>query len=266
MSQSDAVAFLERQFALRRSGNPAFSLRSFARRCGVSPSTMSEILSGRRMLTERNAQRIAMNLGFATAETSVLTEIVRTTAAAQRSGEAVHRGLRVDLKCLAADEFETISDPLHFYVLGLLKLDKAPRTAHEVARRLGITLDSAEAAIGRLARLGLVKRTKSGLRRTKERLRTTSDVPSAALRQSHRLTIQQAIESLEGVPVALRDISTVTVALSLEQLDDAKRLITKFRRGLMDVIERGSNTKDTLYNLNIQFVPVTEVRHEIPED
>jgi hypothetical protein len=64
LAHSDAITWLTRQFELRRRNNPSYSLRTFAKRCGVSPSTMSELMAGRRSLTERNAARITERLGL----------------------------------------------------------------------------------------------------------------------------------------------------------------------------------------------------------
>lgn len=92
---------------------------------------------------------------------------------------------------------------------------------------------------------------------------TTSDIPSAALRRSHRQTLEQAIESLEEVRIELRDITSITMAIDPARIGEAKTAIRRFRRDMAALLEDGRRTE--VYNLNVQLVPVTRWRERPSE-
>ncbi len=56
--------WLASELQTRKSKNPFFSLRGFSRKIGVSPATLSQLLSGKRRLTERTALKIVECLGL----------------------------------------------------------------------------------------------------------------------------------------------------------------------------------------------------------
>lgn len=53
---------LREELVRRQQRNPRYSLRAFARATGVSPATMSQVLSGKRSLTLRTARNIIQRL------------------------------------------------------------------------------------------------------------------------------------------------------------------------------------------------------------
>jgi transcriptional regulator with XRE-family HTH domain len=56
---------MQTELARRRSTNPRYSLRSFARDLAVDHSTLSQILRGRRRLTGRSVRAFGRRLGLA---------------------------------------------------------------------------------------------------------------------------------------------------------------------------------------------------------
>lgn len=59
---------LLRQFARRRQTNRRYSLRAFARDLRTDHSTLSQVLRGRRSLTQRLAEQFAGHLGWTSAQ------------------------------------------------------------------------------------------------------------------------------------------------------------------------------------------------------
>jgi len=60
----DAVEWLRQEFTRRRSRNPAYSLRAFARSLGVPSGRISELFARKRTLTPALATRIARQLSL----------------------------------------------------------------------------------------------------------------------------------------------------------------------------------------------------------
>ncbi|MCO4755645.1 MAG: TIGR02147 family protein, partial [Bacteriovoracaceae bacterium] len=76
------------------------------------------------------------------------------------------------------------------------------------------------------------------------------------LKRFHKQHIGKSLNAIDNVPVELRDITTMTMAIDIEKLPDAKELIKKFRRDLCNFLE--NDKKNNVYNLNIQLIPLAD--------
>lgn len=251
----DPVTWIKDEFTVRCDRNRRYSLRAYARDLGISLGALSEILRGKRLLSPRMAKRLAPQLALdPRQECLFLNALPNETSRASR--------LRVDedfqRHALADDQFRLIADWYHYGILSLMKTDDFEPSYAWISKRLGITAGEAELGIARLIRIGLVKRSGRKLTRTKSWITTTSEVPSTALKRSHKQSIDQAGEALFKIPVELRDITSTTVATDASQLQAAKKLIRDFHIKLQSLLESGPKTE--VYNLNIQLVPVTVLR------
>lgn len=233
----------------RRARNPAYSLRAFAGSCGVSPATMSQILSGKRPLTVKSAKRIAERLALAPDERS---RLVRSAGPkrAEREDRALGAREEIDL-----DRFKAIADWHHYAILSLSELPGHQATPEWIAAKLGIPVSEARAALERLARLGLLTIERRKMRQVPKALVTPHDVPSAALRRHHRQVLERALKALESVPVQWRDFGTLTMAIDPARLPQAKKIIRRFRQQLAAICESGD--KKAVYHFSTQFFPVT---------
>ena len=124
-----------------------------------------------------------------------------------------------------------------------------------------ITLNRAEVVISNLMTCGLLVRNEEGkLVRAHRQVKTTEDVTSQALKESHKETLRMGINKLEEVEVELRDFSSTTVAIDLEKLPEAKTIIREFRQKMSALLRDGNKTD--LYQLAIQFYPLTDSKKE----
>jgi len=108
---TDCVALVVEHLTLRRRRNARYSLRAFARDLGVSHSTLSGVVSGRRPASARFVRRVATRLGLDEREASALVDrelATKLAAVVARDGflpdlreVAVRSGLPVDALCVA---------------------------------------------------------------------------------------------------------------------------------------------------------------------
>ncbi len=71
-----AADYLISIFNDRKEKNPRYSLRAFARSLGVSSGQLSEILSAKRPLSHKLAQRVSIALALTEVESQKLTQLV----------------------------------------------------------------------------------------------------------------------------------------------------------------------------------------------
>ncbi len=123
-----------------------------------------------------------------------------------------------------------------------------------------ISVKETKKAIKLLEKLKFVKKQKDNTYTLTDTLITTGDEwHSIAIRQFQRETIHLAEESLTRHPKDIRDISTVTMGIHHEDLEEIKELLKEFRSSVMKFTEKSQNP-DSVYQLNIQLIPLTAIK------
>jgi uncharacterized protein (TIGR02147 family) len=247
--QNRSRSFLNDEFKERRDKNPSYSLRSYARDAGVNSGVMSQILNGRRSFTRKQAEKIADALRMSDESKRKFIGNV-----SQIPNEAAGN-VKAPFRVLKSDAFHLIADWHHYAILSLLETNSPPKTSPAVAKRLGIDVGTARAAIDRLIRLGLVYRMDGRLVADTEGLRTTEDIPNEAIRESHRQILSKAAHSLEHVEINKRDASYVSFCCDPKDLLKAKKLIREFRRKFTKIMEVGE--KREVYAISIHLIPLS---------
>jgi uncharacterized protein (TIGR02147 family) len=226
----------------RRRRNPRYSLRSFARDLEISPGRLSEFINGKRAISEKWKPQLIRKLGLG-------QDIVKLADGLPKAG-----------RLLCEDELNVIREPYFSAILSLLDTREIFQDSTQIGGRLGLLPSEARSALAVLARLGLVKNLRGRWMVNQVGTHTSNDIPSAALREYHRRAMQQAQTCLDEVPVDLRDITSVMLAIDPSKLPIAKRRIQRFRKSLERLLESG--TKSEVYTLNIQLVPVSKTKKE----
>jgi len=253
------VELLKGEFELRQKRNTSYSLRAFARDLKTSPAILSMVFTGKRPVTLEKAVVWADSLRLSANTRQNLLQAV-SVEQGLRADPVRRRARSLDEKLayreLAADEFALISDWWHLGLLNLTKLKNFRTDIDWMAERLGISAEECTQAVERLERLGLLERTKNGLKRTARPLQTKSEVPSEAIRNFHRQNIKRAMNALDELPLAERDVSSIMVTGDRDRMEEAKRRIQLFRKELAAFMAEGAEG-DEVYSLNIQLFPQT---------
>jgi len=250
----DSTEWLRLELTKRRAKNPAFSLRSFARLLDVQPGRLSEYMARKRPFTERQVSKFADKLAIHPKEIAHLTGL-----RSARSNRSPNMKPSHNIESIDQAHFEIISQPTHYHVLSTMELDGYDGSPKWLSSRLGADVGQIRSCLERLQTVGLVRSEKSGQwSLCTGSTMTTTDVPSAALRASHRASIEHAMVSLDEIAIDLRDITSITMAIDPKRLKIAKAMIKRFRSQLASKLEVGDRSE--VYELNIQLVPVSKKR------
>lgn len=253
---------LKEEFTSRSQRNSRYSLRSFARDLEISPSRLSEIISEKGGLSEKMAKKICEKLELSVNETETFLALVNSKhARSAKVKKAAKEYLafkqkKTDYRALSIDGFKLVSDWYHFAIITVMDLDDCDGTVSWVSKRLGLDYETVETAMDRLERLEILEFRDGRYFALETDITTTHDIESKALRSSHQQSLLQAIDALDEVPVELRDITSMTMAIDVNKMKEAKEKIKQFRREMCDFLESGD--KNEVYNINIQLVPVTK--------
>ena len=238
---------LQSELSHRRNRNSLYSLRAFARDLGIGVGSISEVMSGKRELSKKNIMKVLQNLNLTSEQKA---ELLKT-------GEKSVKPIQDEHQLLLEDQFKLIADWYYLAILNLAKLKVNKANPDWISKRLGIEPYMAIEALERLQRLGLLKIEKSKLYRTSQPLTTSRDLPSTAIRKHHSQNLLLAEKAIHNVPIDLRELGSVTMAVNVKKLTKVKELLLKTRKKVADLLEDDNATE--IYTLSFQLFPLTEV-------
>jgi uncharacterized protein (TIGR02147 family) len=122
-----------------------------------------------------------------------------------------------------------------------------------------ISVDEAKESVQLLKKLGFIQEDKDGYYSLIHKNITTSDRwKSLAVKLFQADTIGLAKESLDRHLKDIRDISTMTIGIAPEDIDEIKELAKEFRQSILK-IKSGNSKASCVYQVNIQIFPLTKV-------
>ena len=235
-------------------------MRAFARDLEISPSQLTDIFRNKTGLSSKSALEVAKKLGLNDKESLCFKALVEVEHG--RSPQIVENAKAFlatnsydeNFSALTTDAFQVISDWHHFAILSAMELDTYDGTIPFLATKLNVTIAETEDAIKRLLKEDYIDLSNGKFILKGLSLKTTNNIPSSALRKFHKQHIQKSLKAIDDVPVELRDISTMTMAIDVSKIPAAKEMIKNFRRELCRFVEDGVKTE--VYNINIQLIPL----------
>lgn len=255
---SDFLGFYYRQ---KKTRNQAYSMRAFARDIGLSPSRLSEVMSGKERISEKSGILVAENLKLKARTKEfwlnlILAEVGGTPLVRETAIQRVH-DIRKDknLEFIENEKFQIIADWYHGALLEVIALQGQSHEISDLAKRLDITPAQALEAMQRLELLKFIKKTDAGTFATTFELATTiEDIPSQAARKFHRQIMERGITSVMEDDVDERELNSVVLAVPIARMPEFKTSIRKFFGDFIGQV--GEEPKDDIYALSVQFFPI----------
>ncbi len=242
--------WLQRQFTERCKKNGRYSLRAFAKSLKMDASSVSQILSGKRKLSRKSTLAVCEML-------SATPKELRAFGLIQAKQGAVDEFTQLNF-----DTYAVISDWYHYAILELTYVNGFKANPKWIAKKLAITAEEAKSAVERLKRLGLLMEENGSLIKTSKLLTNHSVVStSGAHKQLQKQIIEKALLAIDGCDAEEKDITSMTMAIDVQNMDRARALIKKFRRDLCALLEDGIQSR--VYHLGIQLYPVSESEEKI---
>jgi uncharacterized protein (TIGR02147 family) len=236
---------LQRELKKRCERNPRYSLRAFSASLGLSHTVVSLVLSGKRPLSKKAAEKVCGSLA--------LSGFERQSVLRRSSLEALPPSSEI----LDLDAFSIISDWYHFAILSLVKLPNAESDSRWIARQIGINPVEARLAVERLLRVGLLVEKNGKWKRSKTAIQIDNRQSTTATRKFQTQLTHRSLESLENDSLDRRDHTSVTFPMDAKSMGKARDRITKFRHELCAEFESIGNDSD-VYTMTVQLFPLTK--------
>ncbi len=256
---ADYRTYLKQVALDRRAKNPNYSFRAMAKQLNLAPSTLSEVIKGKKNLSLETATAIAHRLGLQNTEAEYFSLLVQLESAKDHEfKESLQRKLHTlnpkrSLHSLPIDVFKFIADWYHLAILTSMNMKSFEFTPIHISKTLGITKLEAETAVARLHRLELITKDKNDdFKRVKNDLFINSPAPDESLHRYHKQMLGKAADSIEGQPFNQRVVRTENIIIDLEQIPAAEALIEEFFEKMSRLTAKSKN-KSKLYHLGTQF-------------
>lgn len=256
LTSYDHRSWLLECFSLARSKNPRISLRGFSKKLGVSHSALSEVISGKRPLTRKMAERFAERLKLEPEKTQQLIRSVILSKLQSSLPDDAEINQITDQKFtpLNLDVFNVISDWYHFAILSLLETEESRLQLRWISARLGIPERETRQAVKRLIKLGFIKRRGRSFELPTKPLSICTQGYDVAMRTNMHQYLDKAHHSLDTDPAEVRELSTSTIAIDPKNIPRAREAIKRFRREVSQLLERGKKTR--VYSMSVQLIPL----------
>lgn len=264
----DYRKFLRDYYSAKKEENRPFSFRSFARDAGfTSPNYMKLIMDGERNLSEAGVRKFIKGLKLRKIEAEFFENLVYLNQAkTDEERNFYYQKLAAykkyqEVKTVEHEQFEYFSKWYFVAVRELAHLKDFRADPKWIVAKLDKKISQKEAAeaIDLLLKLGLLVKAEDGTIKPSEiNISTETEVRSLAVANYHREMITKAAQSIEAAHHDERDISSLTVSVSKESFEKAKKMIQEFRRKLLITLAEDKNP-DAVYQVNFQLFNLSEV-------
>jgi uncharacterized protein (TIGR02147 family) len=249
---------LEQYFKGKKSKNPAYSLRAYARDLGLHPSTLSKVLKGTRNLPFTNLENVASRLDLSHEEKENFFSSVLQTRGFGQAETGVWPLKQI--KFLKNDiHFQIISEWEHYAFLNLLKLKKFRNDIDWICAALEISSKRCRKVIENLTKAEMItKNSENQFVRQFPKIHSSDEVSSAALRVAHQNDLKIAAPKLWSTPIEERDFYSIVMPISTKKLKKAKQLTRSYFKQMETLLE--TSDSDEVYQLAVQLFPLTSTK------
>lgn len=251
---------LQDEFNTKKSSNPRYSLRAFARSLDISPGTLSQILNSKKTVSPKILEKIFQKLNVEGIALESLKE-VHSEIKKSRSIKNLNERNIVEID---DETFSLISDWYYYAILEMVNLDCFESNIYWIAKKLGIEVEVAEEAVERLLKLELLVISEEGNFFAANDFSCLShSFQTSVAKKKRQKQIQELSKTkIDEVDISLRDHSAMTMTIDLDMIPEIKERIKKFRRDLGNYIVKNSKKSDAVYELQISFFPLIELDEE----
>lgn len=245
----------------RQTRNARYSLRAFARDLKMSPSRLSEVMSGGQGMSPLTATAIAPLLGLNDLEQEFFAALVAKTCSKNASvrdrADIVLKKISGDFERqeLRQDTFVLISKWYYFAILELLKVKSLVPTFANIAKSLSITQQEAKGAIQRLLQLEFIEKKANRFAVLKPKTVTKRFVPSDAQKNFHGQILDKAGQAIFLQTYQQRSVGSLFFTVDEKDIPEAFKAIEAFRR---EFSERFGSGSDHVYCLATQMFQIND--------
>jgi uncharacterized protein (TIGR02147 family) len=258
-------SFLKDYYEKRKS-KEGFTYRDFSALTGMNSSSwLLHLIKGTKNLSNESIVKISKALGLSASEGEYFELLVHFTQA--KDNDTKDYFYRKMLSCkkslnlirIGEEQYDYYTKWYHPVIRSLVSKVAFGNDYGLLASRLVPRITAAEAkqSVTLLVKLGLIKKGDDGnWMQTDPILSTGDEVTSLNIVNYHKQVSKLAENAFDRSMREERDISALTLGISSRAFTRIKHRLQSFRKEIM-AIAKGSENADRVYQLNLQFFPVS---------
>lgn len=267
-SMSDYRSVLKFEYNLKIQKNKSYSLRAFARDLQITPSRLSEILSGKQGLSPQKALHLAKQLKYNKKKSEwfcnlVSSEYSRSPYIKAQAKEKLRPFLNgVEQEALSY-EMPFVVQKIHFIIRRLTQVKNFQSDPKWIAKKLSEPEAKIKKAISEMLRAGMLKKEASGELFINENysVHTNNSKSTTIASNLYKDCFNDIITAKEKFPLSQRHAGIHFFSYNKNQIEEIKSLIQEFEDKL-DHLTYKTQDPDSVYMVMISLNPNIDVAHE----
>jgi uncharacterized protein (TIGR02147 family) len=268
----DYRKFLRDFYEEKKKCNYFYSFRYMAQKIGMDHSLLVKVLLGKRHITSQSIKNLNTLCSFSPIEAKYFETLVNFDKARSESQSKIYFEKLLSLKQHTARQVEVYHYEYFkkwYYaalrsLLDICEFDGIDYKSFGKKLNPHITENEAREGIALLEKLGFVKKNPEGIFKPCEAHVSTGEKwHSLAIRNYQKETIALSLSSIDRDPRKTRDISSVTMSISEEGMEQIREIIKECRGAIIKKVdEMNEEKRDRVYQLNMQFIPLSQIGSE----
>lgn len=260
-------AFLSEIYTSAKAKDPNFSFAQLSESIGVGSSNAHGIISGKRSLSLKTAEKISDSLGLTGIQKKYFLNLVKKERARSSTDrdKAFDEVLALRQQELPSEldrkQITFFSQWYHAAILELLRLDEAESTVEWVAENIRPKLvpTRIKESLTLLEDLGYLKFDPARQRLFPAEVTITSgnEVLSLAVMSFHRQMLRLSLDALDNIPREARDISAITVTASPALREQFKNELVALRKRFLQLSAEEKSATEVV-QVNLQMFPLKQ--------
>ena len=257
--------YLRDYYEYKKKTVPAFSLRFFAEKAGLSSHAHLKLtIDGKRNITKNTVVKLIHGLGLDGQRAVYFESLVFFNQAQTDADKQVYYAQllkaspRSKLHKMDAAQFRIFREWHHSAILEMVALKDFRPIPDWISKRLGglITPVQVTESLKLLVELGLLVKTANGYRQRDPLITTDDEVQDLMVKMYHLQMLKLSADMLSALPGAQRDVSALTFSIKREDFPNLKKHLQLMRKELLDFSAKAGEGEDVV-QINIQLYPLT---------
>jgi uncharacterized protein (TIGR02147 family) len=257
--------YLRDYYEFKKKTVPAFSLRFFAEKAGLSSHAHLKLtIDGKRNITKNTVVKLIHGLGLENQRAAYFESLVFFNQAQTDADKQVYYAQllkaspRSKLHKMDKAQFRIFREWHHSAILEMVALKDFRPVPDWISKRLGglVTPAQVTESLKLLLELGLLVKTANGYRQRDPLITTDDEVQDLMVKMYHLQMLKLSADMLSALPGAQRDVSALTFGIKREDFPNLKKHLQLMRKELLDFSAKAGEAEDVV-QINIQLYPLT---------
>lgn len=245
----------------RSAANASYSLRSYARDLKISPSTLSEVLNGKKGLSPKLASSIANNLKLPDWEKSYFCDLVTKDHAKSPRIRSEARKRLEDRKqenhmhILNQRAVKALTSWVDLAILELTYMADFEGTTDWIAKKLQINSVVVNSSVKRLMAAGLLEIDKETGRWSdvSPLFSSTDGISNESIRNFHKTVLNLALKKLESPDLKSRTVKSVIFSMSSENIPKAQKIMNDAIAQIVSLADKSNQERNEVLCFSSQL-------------